>query len=112
MKTRTVGILNVDGTKTLKTVADDFRGLQECVGGNIESVFIPHFKGQVYVNEEGLLRGMPRNPWCEKIGHPHLVGPIVAYFSGRDCTEADLEKLTNPSPAALKRMRSIHAFRL
>lgn len=114
MKTKTICILKTDGTHELKTVPVGAGGsvlpaLNEAVGGFIETVFLPHFKGQVYANEEGLLVGLPRNPWGEKLGYAQpLVGNLVAFYSGRDFTPADLDKLV---PAPAQKVRTQQATR-
>ncbi len=112
MKMKTIGVLNVDGTSALVRDEDSYTSLQKVVGGNIETVHLPHFKGQVYANEEGLLVGLPFNAWSDRINYQGggIVGPMVVCFSGRDVTAADLEKLV-PTGAALvkaKKLRAMH----
>lgn len=50
--------------------------LQGHVGGFVERVILPH--GQtMWVNEEGLLHGMPRNPRASELAGGYIVGPVL-----------------------------------
>jgi hypothetical protein len=114
MKTTTIGILKPDGTHELKTVPVNggscYPALSEAVGGYIETVNLPYFKGQVYCNEEFLYKpDLPFNAWSDRIGFPNLHGNLVVTFSGRAVTEADIQKLKEPTSAQLQKMREMWA---
>lgn len=109
MAEKTIAILKTDGTHEFvkHDKNNSLEAMQAGVGGYIETVFVPHFKGQVYANEEGMMIGLPSNAWSNRIGYPGLVGNLVVAFSGRDVTEADIANLTPQTPAARERMATI-----
>jgi hypothetical protein len=80
----TITIYQADGTKTVteREAADrpSLEELQKAVGGYIEPVDRFLEEGtQAYANEEGLLRGLDRNPAATiavKWPYP-IVGPVV-----------------------------------
>ncbi|HEY7007310.1 MAG TPA: DUF3846 domain-containing protein [Jatrophihabitantaceae bacterium] len=93
--TGTVRVLriDVDGTASLHQIGDgNLRAWQDLVGGYIEGIYGPAWCG--YVNESGLLDGLPVNPFASVlvrdaggIGYGVLVGPVV--FFGRPNDDGD-----------------------
>jgi hypothetical protein len=74
--------VDIDGTLSLHPVADDdLSHLQKLVGGYIEYIFGPGWCG--YVNETGLLDGLPLNTVATMLardgGYDALVGPVVFF---------------------------------
>lgn len=55
-------IVDPDGTYRSTEIEYDFRSFQAVVGGYIEGVF--GSEATIYVNEEGLLTGLPPNPFA------------------------------------------------
>ena len=54
-------------------------GLEECqaaVGGLIEAVYLPDGR-LMYVNEEGLLKGLPVNEMASDIAGRYIVGDVI-----------------------------------
>lgn len=73
-------VVQPDG-EVSKALVNGLQSYQQVVGGYIEGVFGPDFV--MYVNEEGLLKGLPYNESASlfasrAFNHPvHLVGPVV-----------------------------------
>ena len=73
--TLTAVIVRTDGTVEKTQLKYDLKTMQGVVGGLIQPVYIPG--ATIYVNEEGLLLGLPRNERLLEICKPqsvHLVG--------------------------------------
>ena len=70
--------IKVDGTRSVESVETiDLDFLQEAVGGYIEAVGLSSYEATMYVNEEGLIRGLPMNPLASEIAGQLLVGDVV-----------------------------------
>ena len=70
--------IKVDGTKSVEsveTIDRDF--LQGAVSGYIEAVNLPPYEATMYVNEEGLIRGLHINALASEIAGQLLVGDVV-----------------------------------
>ena len=63
-------VLKVDGTIEIQVTDGSLRAFQEIVGGYIEHVSAADFG--LIVNEEGLIRGLPLNPFF-----PELCGNVI-----------------------------------
>lgn len=73
--TLTTVIVRTDGTVEKTQMKYDLETMQGIVGGLIEMVSLPD--ATIYVNEEGLILGLPRNERLSEIVGPHplyLVG--------------------------------------
>lgn len=111
---KTIGIINVDGTTELREVPKDPEGgghlnhLQAAVGGYIEALNVPHSRAQVYVNEEGLLVGLPVNRPMYAAYALQFAGPVVVYFKGRNTTQADLDAIVKPTQAQAMKMYKLY----
>lgn len=73
--TLTAVIVRTDGTVEKTQMKYDLETMQGIVGGLIQPVYLP--EATAYVNEEGLIRGLPRNERLIEIFKPyspHLVG--------------------------------------
>lgn len=74
-------VLNSDGTKTSRDFTNSspsLEDLQEAVDGWLEAVSVNSFEPCVlFVNEEGLLRGLPPNEQASHIAGRPLVGNAV-----------------------------------
>ena len=84
--------IDVDGRLSLHH-PDGLRGWQDLVGGYIEIIGGPGWAG--YVNETGLLDGLPPNPVASVLvrdagglGYGVLVGPVVFFGPVNDDGEA------------------------
>ena len=75
--------VRVDGTVEVKSIEPELETLQAMVGGYIEGVTPPHGRWTAYVDEEGLLKGLPLNRRATVMarqlgaGDVILVGPAV-----------------------------------
>jgi hypothetical protein len=69
-----VDIINLHGQPVTLTQ------LQEAVGGYIEP--IPGANGRAYFNEEGRLKGLPKNPVASMIFGLPIVGDVVKLEEG------------------------------
>ena len=70
--------IKADGTKSVESVETiDLDFLQEAVGGYIEAVGLSSYDAVMYVNEEGILRGLPVNPEASDIAGQILVGDVI-----------------------------------
>lgn len=54
-------LVPADAPPTVINLESDYTALQQCVGGFFESIPVGVPGAMMYVNEEGLLRGLPRN---------------------------------------------------
>ena len=74
-------LIAVDGTRTEVAPADgkklSLAEMQKCVGGWIERV--PIKGGEMYVDEEGLLKGLPANGEASEIAGQHIVGNALVF---------------------------------
>ena len=68
-----------DGTRDILETTEPFtlEKLQELVGGNIEGAPIEDDGVRLFVNEDGLAKMLPRNPFFKPFGVPYYVGNIV-----------------------------------
>lgn len=111
---KAIGIIHTLGNTEIREVPKYPEGgghlnhLQAAVGGYIQSLNVPHSRAQVYVNEEGLTIGLPVNQAMLSAYGLHFAGPVVVYFSGRDTTQADLDKIMNPTDAQAKKMNGLY----
>jgi hypothetical protein len=71
--------IDPDGTVTEVTV-DGLDSMQAVVGGLIE--LIQFHDGSMYVNEEGLLDGLPINPVASKLYGGYVVGSALCLGNG------------------------------
>lgn len=69
----------------METIRNDLHTLQRLVGGYIEAVSLVEDMVMI-INEEGKLRGLPKNFWMKVIGD-YIVGTAV--FVGVDGDEFD-----------------------
>lgn len=77
-KTITVLILHASGNIELLSIDNTLSALQKIVGGHIEAVYDPHcLNGHAYVNDEGLIIGLPYNRNAEKYLGLHIRGDAV-----------------------------------
>lgn len=74
--TLTAVIVRTDGTVEKTQMKYDLKTMQGIVGGYIEAVSFPD--ATVYVNEEGLFQGLPRNERLLELVEPlYLAGDAV-----------------------------------
>jgi hypothetical protein len=97
-------IVDPDGTTRETEIENDLAAFQAVVNGYIEPVY--GRVGTVYVNEEGLLVGLPANPRAtffvrEMFGHPHrlvgtalIVGPADTEGNDTDVRPAVVDYFT------------------
>ena len=82
----TAVVVQPNGDVSKVTLDGSLLSFQEIVGGYIEGVFNPDYVA--YVNEEGLIRGLPYNEAATDfisrgfIYRLHLVGPVVIVGAG------------------------------
>tara|TARA_R100001594_G_C4036921_1_gene262411 strand:- start:905 stop:1159 length:255 start_codon:yes stop_codon:yes gene_type:complete len=55
----------------------DLTWLQEAVGGWIELIRTSRFDGDIWVNEEGLIKRLEYNHMASLLVGQHLVGPVI-----------------------------------
>lgn len=82
-------IVHPDGREDRCSINPTLAALQAVVGGYIEHVTVTP-KVHAYVNEEGLLQGLPYNQEASLVTGRHLVGPVIFLGSTPDGDEADL----------------------
>lgn len=68
---------------------DGLRSMQDVVGGYIELVPLRTRRMSMYVNEEGILQGLPLNRWASVLADQSLFGP--ALILGPDENGVDTE---------------------
>lgn len=79
-------VVQPDGEVSTVTLDGSLQAFQQIVGGYIEGVFGPDFT--MYVNEEGLIHGLPHNVLASLfvshfLNYPtHLVGPAIILGAG------------------------------
>lgn len=56
---------------------DGLKDMQDVVGGYIECVSEPGDNFDIYVNEEGILQGLPLNVLASMISGRRLLGPVL-----------------------------------
>ena len=77
-KTITVLILHASGNIEMLRIDNTLSALQKIVGGHIEAIYDPHcLCGHAYVNDEGLIIGLPYNSNAEKYLGTHIRGDAV-----------------------------------
>lgn len=71
-------LIDPSGSLTVESVDSDLETFQELVGGYIEGVAIP---GGVmaYVNDEGLLKGLPHNAVATTLAGRPIVGRMIVF---------------------------------
>lgn len=84
-------ILRTDGTQESKSPADGktftLKELQDVVGGYIERVVLPN-KKEIYLNEEGKLKGLKENPRATTLAAfvlgpgDYIVGDVIVCDPG------------------------------
>ncbi|MFA5626108.1 MAG: DUF3846 domain-containing protein [Thiohalomonadaceae bacterium] len=89
------------GTKALKVTTDgvveeiainDYTDIQAVVGGLFD---VAGLEGNVFVNDEGLLVGLPYNPVASLYAKQHLVGDaVVTGFADAEGNTTDINDLT------------------
>ena len=90
-KTITVMILRASGSIEMVNIDNTLSALQKIVGGYIESVYDPHcLNGHAYVNDEGLLIGLPWNKNAEKYLGVHIRGNAVLMTHDQHGDEDDI----------------------
>tara|TARA_R110002020_G_scaffold414874_2_gene624332 strand:+ start:1495 stop:1749 length:255 start_codon:yes stop_codon:yes gene_type:complete len=72
-------VLHPNGEQYI-TITDeeaDLTWLQEAVGGWIELIRTNRFDGDIWVNEEGLIKKLEYNHEASLLVGQHLVGPVI-----------------------------------
>lgn len=96
-------VLRCDESYEVKTIERDYKAIGAEVGNGFVEV-LPNKKPNytAYINEEGQLHGLPRNPWSDFVRQQGfmvvapIVGPIVlcqATKKGKDCDVGEALKL-------------------
>lgn len=70
-------LIKTDGRKKIIDEEVTLEVAQKLVGGLVEMVHMPTSKGQILVNEEGLLRQLPYNSNASQITGINLVGDAI-----------------------------------
>lgn len=90
-KTITVLILHASGNIEMLRIDNTLSALQKIVGGHIEAVYDPHcMNGHAYVNDEGLIIGLPYNKNAEKYLGVHIRGDAVLLTHDQHGDEEDV----------------------
>ena len=90
-KTITVLILHASGNIEMLRIDNTRSALQKIVGGYIEAVYDPYcLNGHAYVNDEGLIIGLPYNKNAEKYLGVHIRGDAVLMTHDRHGDEDDV----------------------
>lgn len=104
MASKTVGIIKTSGMTELRTIPDGYEGLRDTMGGLVQALNIPHFRGAVWVDEEGLLKRLPLNRALYDAYGLQFAGDAIVHFSSRDTTQADIDTVLNPKDAQRERV--------
>lgn len=95
-------LLYADGKTSDINVTGGYKQLQQCVGGLIDAV-TNHDEGiSGYVNDEGLLIGLPLNPIASILFGRYLVGDVVV------CGAVDDDGNDTDVPEIAERIISMH----
>ena len=70
----------------MHTAPPSLKQVQEAVGGYVELVTLDN-EDQLLVNEEGLLLGLPSNPWASALSGRRIVGRAVLLQGAARWTE-------------------------
>ena len=90
-KTITILILHASGNIEMLRIDNTLSALQKIVGGHIESVYDPHcLNGHAYVNDEGLIIGLPYNKNAENYLGVHIRGDAVLMTHDQHGNEDDV----------------------
>ena len=82
----------INGNAYIKEIDNDYKAMQELVGGLFEVVEMSGVKGvDLYVNEEGLIYGMPGNFWIPEY-QDCVKGPCV--MIGYNARTGDSKSIT------------------
>lgn len=93
-KTITVLILHASGSIEMLNIDNTLSALQKIVGGHIEAVYDPHcLNGHAYVNDEGLLIGLPYNKNAELYLGVHIRGNAVVMTHDQHGYDDDISVL-------------------
>jgi len=79
--------------KVTDIFTSEIKGLQDLVGGYVQEVHILD-GGVMLVDEDGLMKQLPPNPWATRIAGTPIVGTAVIVGSdGSDYTDAPQDYL-------------------